>query len=516
MVERIWRSGVGVAVLVLATSCSLTVRKVGKPVVDYRHRQVTQGFQVLGPTGKPLTDLEVGDTILRSKQVRSPADARRVSTYESRLRLLPDPQNYSFINFLLIDFSGSVRPNAPAIRDAAEKYVRTLAASKRGVFRFIVGAFSGADRVYLATDTVAESEADIAAIVEAIARATDCENPSGYMESVCVDQSTNLHGAVEQSLNHLREQLPERGLSGAAFVAFTDGTDRAGRATSSAGAMKTAIEAAKAPDVALYAVALGAEVDNSVLSDIGTDGVYRAENAAQLADRFGDVAKAVRAEAESYYSLEFCYSERDFEVASELEIGRGFALGYLNYQFWAGDGGETRYVGCALPAQQADLAPYSNRRWAISLLPTVSFASSPTFGGAFGISLGGRWGIFELRTGPTLRLDGSGSRIVYFRFDYDLTGSIVIATRLAIGVGPTLRVSPTPGALAFGLGIPVELRLGEERQIGLGARLFVPLALSSRLSGRTSGSRQASRSTSDPRTGLGAVVSATPRVSGDC
>lgn len=473
---------VGVVVLILATSgCSFTVRKVGKPVVDYSHRQVTQGFQVLGPTGKPLTDLEVRDTILRSKQVKSSADARRVSTYESRLRLLPDPQNYSFINFLLIDFSGSVRPNAAAIRKAAEKYVRTLAESKRGVFRFIVGAFSGADRVYLATDTVADSEADIATIVEAIAVATDCESPTGYMEAICVDQSTNLHGAVEQSLDFLRDRLPERGLSGAAFVAFTDGTDRAGRATSSASAMKTAIEAAKTRDVALYAVALGAEVDNSVLSEIGTDGVYRAENAEQLADRFGDVAKDVRAEAESYYSLEFCYSERDFEVASELEIGRGFALGHLNYQFWAGDGGRTQYVGCALPAQQAELAPYSNRRWAISLLPTVAFASAPTFGASFGLSLGGRWGFFELRTGPTIRLDGSGSETVYFRFDYDITGLVVIATRLAIGIGPTLRVAPSAGAVAIGLTIPLEVRLGEERWLGLGGRLFVPLASSSTL-----------------------------------
>jgi uncharacterized protein YegL len=125
-----------------------------------------------------------------------------------------------------------------------------------------------------------------------------------------IDTSTNLNGAVVKGvrrLEELRVSVEAGGvLYAGALAIFTDGTDRAARVTEF-----TAVEAVENSQVSVFAIGLGAEIDEAYLRNIGKSGdVALAQDLGSLDDAFAEVGQSISELANSYYVLAYCSPSR--------------------------------------------------------------------------------------------------------------------------------------------------------------------------------------------------------------
>lgn len=233
-------------------------------------------------------------------------DSQIVSTFESKQTIQNPDVAAVMYTLLLLDMSGSITESGQAdlVVDAAEGFMDRVGTSQK----VAVYAFDG--------------DKDLQSVV----RFTEAKGSvEGGLEGLRTykprDPSTNLHGAVVQSLTELRKALDKdkRPLKFGTLVVFSDGTDRAARV--SAEEMNEALADEKHADFEIFAIGVGADIEQGekALGGIGRDGTELATDDAGVTLAFEKVAQRIDAHAKRFYLLSYCTPARKGEHTVTIE-----------------------------------------------------------------------------------------------------------------------------------------------------------------------------------------------------
>ncbi len=334
--------------LLLVVGCGPTVEETplclqfsqpgGEVVTTSQPGKVSAFFSVDTCTGKPVSALTAANFEIQE-------DGKPVSPYESRRTIQPKGQRYQMDSLLLIDFSGSIlRSNSwPTVRDAATKYVDTVLSrpgdgQRVALYTFDgrsspqkVVAFSGDKNAVLAgLASLEEKQCSTTAQCAGNAEAKTC---AAFR---CVDDSTNLNGAIVRAIEELEAQsagLKNVEFKDSSLIVFTDGTDQAARVSNN-----TVITRTAASNVHVFTVGLGTEVDATALQAYGKDGFYPATAPGELAQSFSRIAEKVAGLANRFYLLEYCSPKRSGRhelklVARWVDPSVGELVGSMTREF---------------------------------------------------------------------------------------------------------------------------------------------------------------------------------------
>ena len=241
-------------------------------------------------------------------------DGKLISSYESQQTILnPEVASIRY-TLLLLDMSGSIVESGqtPLVQEAA------------GVF---IGGVGEQEKVAIyAFDGRAEL-VEIAGFESGRGRLAGGKNRLSSWKTE--DPSTNLNGAVVEAARLLTETMEssEVPLRFGTLVVFTDGTDRAHRATSN-----DAVSAVRKAGVMAYVIGLGGEVDAEEMQRLGPDGVVHVEDQSSIVQAFSDMAERIHEMSQSYYLLSYCSPSRagrhELEVEAVLSEEEKGKLGY--------------------------------------------------------------------------------------------------------------------------------------------------------------------------------------------
>lgn len=248
-------------------------------------------------------------------------DNQLVSPYES-LQVIQNPDVAAVMyTMLLLDMSGSITASgdADSLVDAAKMFTDRVGKSQRvGVY-----SFDGSpDITPVAPFTDAGGRVDGA--LESLRKRTP------------KDPSTNLHGAVVQGLRELRKALDkdDRPLKFGTLVVFTDGTDRAARVAREE--MLGEIGQPEYKNYEMFAIGVGAEINEKELRGIGRDGTELAADRGKVQHAFEAIAEQIEAHMKRFYLLSYCTPARRgaHRVRIEAHHPEG-GSGQLEYDFQA-------------------------------------------------------------------------------------------------------------------------------------------------------------------------------------
>lgn len=299
-----------VAAGMLATGCGggLQLRRI-----EGAHRKpsnVAVFFAVEEGDGEPVADLLSTDFRIRE-------DGTLVSVHESRQTIVNPEVAAVHYTLLLVDMSASVTESEQVddVVAAATSFVTRVGPHQRvGVY-----AFDGAARIHPITPFTASAQTT--------------ERAVGSLEAFhATDPSTNLHGAVVDALDVLDKALDrdKTPLRFGTLVVFTDGTDRAARVP--AQEMDKAIAAAP-HDV--FAIGVGAEIDDDTLGNIGRTGSIRVTKREALAKAFEQIGERIVRLSRRYYLLSYCSPARAGKHVVTIAAEREGQSGELEYEFEA-------------------------------------------------------------------------------------------------------------------------------------------------------------------------------------
>lgn len=144
------------------------------------------------------------------------------------------------------------------------------------------------------------------------------------------DPSTNLNGAVIESIRALNHQMNAAPvpLRFGTLVVFTDGTDRAHRA--SAEDVDKALDGAGFES---YVIGVGGEIDKGQLSKVGRSGTFASANRADIQKGFDEIAARIEASSKRFYLLSYCSPARAGQHQVQIEAVANGARGRLSYNF---------------------------------------------------------------------------------------------------------------------------------------------------------------------------------------
>lgn len=322
---------------------SLTEPDGGAGLVTGLPSRVSLLFKVDTCAGEPVSGLDAQAFELQE-------DGHTVSQFESQQRVSSQGEQFQFDSVVLLDLSGSVLRSGDfkSLQDAAKRYLSQVLAVGGGSQRIALMTFDGRERPQVVVDFTS-NEAQLVAGLQSLSTvecssSVQCAGFSDHRTCAgwrCVDDSTNLNGAVISTLDVLEGRLAQTDVPwrDAALVLFTDGTDQAGRVSTQA-----VLERAKKTHVHLFSVALGAEVDTTTLTVLGRDGAFTSARAEQLATAFESVASRVASLANRFYRLEYCSPKRSGTHTLKVIAHSGALLGGLSREFSA-DGFQS---GCEL------------------------------------------------------------------------------------------------------------------------------------------------------------------------
>lgn len=335
-------------VLLLAVGCGPEVAEAplclnlsqpdGDRVTTTQPGKVSAFFSVDTCAGQPVSTLTGDDFDILE-------DGKAVSPYESRRTVRPKGQHYQMDSLVLLDFSGSIlRSNSwRDVHIAASRYIDTVLAKAGDGQRVALYTFDGRanpQQVVGFTGDKAAAMAGLHALMEPQCETSaQCVALGGEAKTCagrrCVDDSTNLNGAVVKAIDALEaESAAARGIAfkDATLVVFTDGTDQAARMPAS-----TVVSRTKDTSAHVFTVGLGAEVDRAALETYGKNGFYEAGNPDQLADAFDRVAQKVKGLANRFYLLEYCSPKRsgkhELKVVARWASPQGPLAGSLTREF---------------------------------------------------------------------------------------------------------------------------------------------------------------------------------------
>jgi hypothetical protein len=298
----------------LAVSCSLLAglsagcMGLNLKLVDASVRKpsnVAVYFTVDTHGGQPVANLTPEDFKIYE-------DKQPVSSLESKQTILQPEVAAIHYTLLLIDMSGSVVDSGdmPALIQAAGSF-----GDRVGPYQKVaVYTFDGSPHL----TPVVGFGGNVRAGVNALAS----RRPR--------DPSTNLNGAVIEGMRLLTQQMEHAPvpLRFGTLVVFTDGTDRAHRA--SADDVDRALDGAGFES---YVIGAGQEVDRTQLSRIGRSGTFTSQNRADVQRGFDEIGARIEAASRRFYLLSYCSPSRAGEHEVEVEaIGAG-SSGRLSYRF---------------------------------------------------------------------------------------------------------------------------------------------------------------------------------------
>ena len=294
-------------------------------------------FKVDTCSGEPVSGLS-------GAQFEIFEDGKKVSAYESQQRVAPKGERFRLYSVVLLDLSGSMLRSGdfPRLQVAASRYLDEALAAGGDGHRVSLMTFDGRAQpqtVVPFTSNRAALQAGLDSLSTTECRASaDC---AGFSERRtcagwrCVDDSTNLNGALVSTLDLLGQELTHSDVTwrDGAVVLFTDGTDQAARVSSAA-----AQQAASSSSQHLFTIGLGGEVDETVLKALGKDGYLPVAKADQLDAAFVEIAGRVAGLANRFYVLEYCSPKRSgthtLKVVANIDTARdGTLVGSLSGQF---------------------------------------------------------------------------------------------------------------------------------------------------------------------------------------
>jgi hypothetical protein len=301
---------------------------------------------------------------LTADQFQLYEDGTAVSKFESQQRIQPRGERMRIFSVLLIDLSGSLLRSGqfPNLKKAAAAFIDQVFASDPTAHRVAIYAFDGRKDLtpvvgFTGDPALLKGGLDSLETVECSATSNSCaafpdrRTCAGWR---CVDDSTNLNGAVVQGIAAVEGGLsssPDIALRKGALVIFTDGSDQAARVAEKDAL--AAVTAETAPSV--FTVGMGGEIDTAALRAFGKDGFFPAERAENLVTAFAEVAGRLAAMAQRYYLLEYCSPKRSgihkLRVEAALpQAGAGGTLtGSLSTDFNANEFGSGCYLAPVPP-----------------------------------------------------------------------------------------------------------------------------------------------------------------------
>lgn len=266
-------------------------------------------FRVSDNLGNPVAGLTASDFTIY-EQGRNDACFNTISASESFARISPNTQIFKNHTLLVLDLSNSVLSTSlTELKTAASSFIdNVMPAQEAESFQMAIYWFDGEDILH-ELQPLTPSATQLKAAVD------------GITSDISNDPSTDLYGAVLKSTD-LAEGLVNESVQGgtigaASVVIFTDGTDQASRYTEQAALQK--VEDADS-NISFFTIGLGAEIDATVLEEIGKTFSVFAGNKEELEITFNQLSQKVSERANSYYLFEYCSPKRDGSGENNLVI----------------------------------------------------------------------------------------------------------------------------------------------------------------------------------------------------
>ncbi len=247
-------------------------------------------YKVIATDGSPIGRLDSTNFSIRDNGTPE-------SQFESASKVIGQEGEFKTSVVLVLDLSGSITSseNLAPLKSASIAFLDTALEVDRtevGIWWF--------DGEAALKQLVGFSEDD-SLLTAAI---------QGLNADMSNDASTNLYGAIEQSVsvleNHLSQVDPDIASIGA-IALFTDGTDQASRSTQS-----NALQAVNNADarINMYSIGLRGEIDENFLNSVGKDGTVFASNINDITPKFREIAERISDQANSVYELDYCSPRR--------------------------------------------------------------------------------------------------------------------------------------------------------------------------------------------------------------
>ena len=298
--------GVGAVFLIASSGCAgLKLQMVDHSV--HKPSNVAVYFSVETRKGDPVANLTPQDFKIYE-------DKQPVSILESKQTILNPEVAAIHYTLLLIDMSGSVVDSGdmPALIQAAATF-----GDRVGPYQKVaVYTFDGSPHLTPVVPFGGNVRGGVTALGSRRPR----------------DPSTNLNGAVIEGVKVLSQQMEHAPvpLRFGTLVVFTDGTDRAHRA--SADDVTRTLDAA-GPLFETYVIGAGQEVDGKQLSRIGRSGTFASQNRADVQRGFDEISARIEAASKKFYLLSYCSPSRAGEHEVEVEANAQGTSGRLAYRF---------------------------------------------------------------------------------------------------------------------------------------------------------------------------------------
>ncbi|MET0386346.1 MAG: VWA domain-containing protein [Polyangiales bacterium] len=294
--------------LVACTGCASGLKLTLLSAAARPPSNVAVFFAVDTDDGEPVANLLAEDFHIYE-------DDKLVSVHESQQTIVNPEIAATHYTLLLVDMSASVTASdqLDAITRSAREFVSQVAPYQR----VAVYAFDGSKNLY-----------EVVPFATAGAETARAWDRLRQFESR--DPSTNLHGAVLQALGELDKALQRAHapLRFGTLVVFTDGTDRADRVP-----YQQMIDAVEASPHNVYALGVGHEIEDSVLSRIGKTGYIRVEDSAASSAAFHEIGDRIVRFTRRYYLLSYCSPARAGQHVVRIEATAEGRRGELDYAF---------------------------------------------------------------------------------------------------------------------------------------------------------------------------------------
>lgn len=266
-------------------------------------------------------------------------DGSRISNLEAQAQIQRESGDFLYSSILLLDLSGSILNNAdlPRLKEAATTFINQTMPEEGdalyGTREMAVYWFDGEQDIHPLVFFTPDGDSLISGI-------------QSIDENISSDVSTNLNGAVVQGLSIMRSRLGDIRIdedisTAGSIVIFTDGTDQAGRVSTSE-ALDSVSNAGT--DQSIFTIGLGGEIDQEVLRSFGKDGFELAEDSLQLNESFLAIAERLESESNAFYVLEYCSPKRSGGHILELRAVYEDKYGSFETEFSA----EGFTGGCSL------------------------------------------------------------------------------------------------------------------------------------------------------------------------